>query len=82
MPVNENEYVVGWFTLSLINAGLARSKGMVVRLTVPWPTPRIAHRVFRPCETRQWILDETSVLPNLITAYSKHGGRMVDDVIP
>ena len=24
---NQSEYVVGWFTLSLINAGLAQSKG-------------------------------------------------------
>ncbi len=29
MPVAENagQYAVGWFTLSLINAGLAQSKG-------------------------------------------------------
>jgi hypothetical protein len=27
MTVNTGEYAVGWFTLSLINAGLAQSKG-------------------------------------------------------
>jgi len=27
MPVNSGQYAVGWFTLSLINAGLAQSKG-------------------------------------------------------
>jgi hypothetical protein len=27
VPENSGEYAVGWFTLSLINAGLAQSKG-------------------------------------------------------
>jgi hypothetical protein len=27
MSTNAGEYAVGWFTLSLINAGLAQSKG-------------------------------------------------------
>ncbi len=27
MSTNTGEYAVGWFTLSLINAGLAQSKG-------------------------------------------------------
>ncbi|SPE61457.1 conserved hypothetical protein [Verrucomicrobia bacterium] len=27
MPTSTGEYAVGWFTLSLINAGLAQAKG-------------------------------------------------------
>ncbi|HEV2987310.1 MAG TPA: hypothetical protein VG759_02625 [Candidatus Angelobacter sp.] len=27
MDSNQNEFAVGWFTLALINAGLAQSKG-------------------------------------------------------